>query len=73
MNFLLAAHEIKKRFVLFSIEHEVQDYLGLASHPFMWEESVEKFDNLVTGRVDDGLSRKIKDAVRHSKILRSGT
>src|ERR1700723_650684 len=46
------------------IEHEVQDYPGLASHPFTWEESVEKFDSLVTGRIDDGLSREIKDAVR---------
>jgi 2-methylcitrate dehydratase len=46
------------------IEHEVQDYPGLASHPFRWEESVEKFDSLVTGRIDDGLSREIKDAVR---------
>src|SRR6202522_4417599 len=46
------------------IKHEVQDYPGLSSRPFTWEESVEKFDNLVAGRVDDGLSRQIKDAVR---------
>jgi 2-methylcitrate dehydratase len=46
------------------IEHEVQDYPGLASHPFTWEESVEKFDRLVAGRVDERLSREIKDAVR---------
>ncbi|WP_433964569.1 MmgE/PrpD family protein [Tunturiibacter gelidiferens] len=46
------------------IEHEVHDYPGLASHPFTWEESVEKFDNLVTGCADDGLFREIKDAVR---------
>src|ERR1700758_1435613 len=46
------------------IEHEVPDYPGLASHPFTWEDSVEKFDNLVTGRADDGLFREIKDAVR---------
>src|SRR6202046_2093822 len=46
------------------IEHEVQDFPGLASHPFTWEDSVEKFDRLVTGRVDGGLSREIKDAVR---------
>jgi len=45
------------------IEHEVQDYPGLASHPFTWEESVEKFDRLVAGRADEGLSREIKDAV----------
>ena len=46
------------------IEHEVQDYPGLASDPFTWEESVEKFDRLVAGRADEGLSGEIKDAVR---------
>jgi len=46
------------------IEHEVQDYPGLASHPFTWEDSVEKFDRLVAGRVDVGLRQEIKDAVR---------
>src|ERR1700751_5263703 len=45
------------------IEHEVQDYPGLASHPFTWEDSVEKFDSLVAGRIDEELSREIKDAV----------
>jgi 2-methylcitrate dehydratase len=45
------------------IEHEVQDYPGLASHPFTWEDSVEKFDRLVAGRGDEGLFREIKDAV----------
>jgi 2-methylcitrate dehydratase len=46
------------------IEHEVQDFPGLASHPFTWEDSVEKFDRLVIGRIDEGLCREIKDAVR---------
>jgi 2-methylcitrate dehydratase len=46
------------------IEHEVQDFPGLASRPFTWEESVEKFDRLVAGRVDEGLCQEIKDAVR---------
>ena len=45
------------------IEHEVQDYPGLASHPFTWEDSVEKFDKLVAGRVDGVLGRQIKAAV----------
>jgi 2-methylcitrate dehydratase len=45
------------------IEHEVKDYPGLASNPFTWDESVQKFDRLVAGRVDKGLSREIKDAV----------
>src|SRR6202045_3628660 len=46
------------------IEHEVQDFPGLASHPFTWEDSVEKFDRLVAGRADEGLCREVKGAVR---------
>jgi 2-methylcitrate dehydratase len=46
-----------------TIEHEVQDYPGLASHPFTWEDSVDKFDKLVAGCLDDGLRGEIKDAV----------
>src|SRR6201998_289796 len=46
------------------IEREVQDYPGLASHPFTWEDAVQKFDALVAGRVDKGLSGEIKDAAR---------
>jgi 2-methylcitrate dehydratase len=46
------------------IEHEVQDYPGLASRPFTWEDVVQKFDTLVAGRVDKGLSGEIKDAAR---------
>jgi len=45
------------------VEHEVADYPGLASDPFTWAESVEKFDRLIAGRVDEGLAREIKDAV----------
>jgi 2-methylcitrate dehydratase len=45
------------------IEHEVQDYPGLASHPFTWEDAVQKFDQLTAG-ADEGLCRDIKDAVR---------
>ncbi len=45
-------------------EHEVQDYPGLASHPFTWEDAVEKFDRLVADRIDDALYREIKEAVR---------
>src|SRR5271168_2084051 len=45
------------------IEHDVQDYPGLASHPFTWEDAVQKFDRLVAGHIDEGLSREIKDAV----------
>jgi 2-methylcitrate dehydratase len=45
------------------VDHQVQDYPGLASHPFTWEESVEKFDRLVAGRIDTGLGQEIKNAV----------
>jgi 2-methylcitrate dehydratase len=46
------------------IEHEVQDFPGMPSDPFTWEDSVEKFDRLVAGRADESISREIKDAVR---------
>ena len=46
------------------IEHEVRDYPGLATHPFTWEDAAQKFDTLVAGRVDEGLSAEIKDATR---------
>ena len=45
------------------IEHEVQDFPGMPSDPFSWEDSVEKFDRLVAGRADESVSREIKDAV----------
>ena len=54
------------------IEHEVQDYPGLASHPFTWEDAVEKFDTLMAGRVDQGLSGEIKDAVRSLESIQVG-
>jgi 2-methylcitrate dehydratase len=46
------------------IEHEVRDYPGLATHPFTWEDAAQKFDTLVAGLVDEGLSAEIKDAAR---------
>jgi 2-methylcitrate dehydratase len=52
------------------IEHEVQDYPGLASNPFTWQDAVEKFDRLVAGRAEESLSREIKDAVRSLESIR---
>jgi 2-methylcitrate dehydratase len=52
------------------IEHQVQDYPGLASRPFTWDDSVEKFDRLVADRVDEGLGCEIKDAVRSVDNIR---
>jgi 2-methylcitrate dehydratase len=51
------------------VEHEVRDYPGLASHPFTWEDSVEKFDKLVSGHLDQGLGREIKAAVRSLETI----
>jgi 2-methylcitrate dehydratase len=45
-------------------EHEVEDYPGMPSRPFTWEDEVEKFDRLVAGRVDAPLGHEIKEAVR---------
>jgi 2-methylcitrate dehydratase len=52
------------------IQHEVQDYPGLASHPFTWEDAVEKFDALVAGRIDNSLSSEIKNAVHLVENIR---
>ena len=47
-----------------SYSHEVKDYPGFPTRPFTWDEIGAKFDRLVAGRVDEGLCREIKDAVR---------
>ena len=47
-----------------TIENEVQDYPGMPSRPFTWEQVVNKFDALVKGRVESSLADEIKDAVR---------
>jgi len=36
----------------------------MTSHPFTWEDSVQKFDRLTASRIDDGLNREVKHAVR---------
>src|SRR6201982_2618529 len=52
------------------IEHEVQDFPGLPSHPFTWDDAVDKFDRLVGDRVDPQLSHEIKNAVRSLESIR---
>jgi 2-methylcitrate dehydratase len=47
-----------------TFSHEVQDFPGMPSDPFTWDEEVSKFDQLVAGRIDSDLSTEIKDAVR---------
>jgi 2-methylcitrate dehydratase len=54
-----------------TLEHEVQDYPGMPSHPFTWNDEVQKFDQLTADRIDSDLANQIKDAVRsleHIKV-----
>jgi 2-methylcitrate dehydratase len=44
--------------------HEVQDFPGMPSHPFTWDDVVGKFDQLVAHRIDSDLADQIKEAVR---------
>jgi 2-methylcitrate dehydratase len=41
----------------------------MPSDPFTWEDAVEKFDRLVVGRADEGVSRQIKDAVHSLETI----
>ena len=47
-----------------TFSRQVQDYPGMPSNPFTWAETVDKFDQLVAGRIDTELATQIKDAVR---------
>jgi 2-methylcitrate dehydratase len=47
-----------------TFSREVQDFPGMPSRPFTWDEEVSKFDQLVAGRIDSDLATEIKDAVR---------
>jgi 2-methylcitrate dehydratase len=51
------------------IEHEVQDFPGMPSDPFTWDDSVAKFDRLVVGRADADVCREIKDAVHSLETI----
>jgi 2-methylcitrate dehydratase len=54
-----------------TLEHEVQDYPGMPSRPFTWNDVVEKFDQLTADRIDSDLANQIKDAVHsleHIKV-----
>jgi 2-methylcitrate dehydratase len=51
------------------VQNEVQGFPGMPYDPFTWEDSVEKFDRLVAGRADEGVSREIKDAVRSLETI----
>jgi 2-methylcitrate dehydratase len=47
-----------------TFSREVQDFPGMPSDPFTWDEVVGKFDQLVAGRIDSDLASEIKEAVR---------
>jgi 2-methylcitrate dehydratase len=47
-----------------TFSQEVQDFPGMPSRPFTWNEVTGKFDQLVAGRIDTDLATQIKDAVR---------
>ena len=54
-----------------TFEHEVQDYPGMPSRPFTWDDAVEKFDQIATVRIDSDLANEIKEAVHsleHIKV-----
>ena len=39
-----------------TFEHEVQDYPGMPSRPFSWDDAVDKFDRLAAGRIETDLA-----------------
>ncbi|HSZ57269.1 MAG TPA: MmgE/PrpD family protein, partial [Tepidisphaeraceae bacterium] len=47
-----------------SFTQQISDFPGAPARPFTWKQIDAKFDKMVAGRMDDGLSRRIKDAVR---------
>ncbi len=53
-----------------TFEHEVQDYPGMPSRPFTWDEVVAKFDQFVAGRVDIDLANEIKSAVHSIEYIK---
>jgi len=51
--------------------HTVQGFPGLPSHPFTWQDAVDKFDQLVDGRLDHSLSEEIKQAVQSLETIQT--
>ena len=51
--------------------HTVEGFPGLPSHPFTWQDAVDKFDSLVDGHLDRTLSDEIKDAVRSLESIQA--
>lgn len=45
--------------------HEVKDYPGMPSHPFTWQDAVDKFDRLTAGHLTEEQAEKIKQIVKN--------
>lgn len=48
-----------------SVTHEVSHYPGMPSHPFTWEDAVDKFDRLTAGYITPELSTQLKYMVKN--------
>ncbi|OYR20902.1 MmgE/PrpD family protein [Brucella thiophenivorans] len=46
------------------VTHEVSNYPGMPSHPFTWQDSVDKFDMLTEGNISSSLSTDVKQIVK---------
>ncbi len=51
------------------VSHDVQDFPGMPVDPLSWDAEVEKFGQLVAGRVDDSLRDDIVDAVHRIESI----
>ncbi len=52
-----------------SFTQQISDFPGSPARPFTWDQIDAKFDKMVVGRMADGQSRKIKDAVHSTENI----
>lgn len=45
-------------------EHEISDYPGMPSHPFTWEDAVNKFDQMTEGYIEKDVADQLKAVVK---------
>jgi 2-methylcitrate dehydratase len=53
-----------------SFTQQISDFPGAPARPFTWDQIDAKFDKMAVGRIADGQSRKIKDAVHSLENIR---
>lgn len=46
------------------LTHEVSNYPGMPSHPFSWQDSVDKFDMLTEGKISPSLATDLQQLVK---------